>query len=101
VIRNYNDLAHYREQLARAENALISLHKEVYAKNPRNYALYAEGPIDMILELRAEIDAFLHIAPAPPESQSSGDNGTAESGSAGQAAAPEALTAAGTPASAS
>jgi hypothetical protein len=75
MIRNYKDLALTREQLDRVMNILISTHEELYAKNPRNYALYAEGPIDMILQLRAEIDAFLHIAPAPPETPPVGDNG--------------------------
>jgi hypothetical protein len=98
-IRNYDDLALTRQQLTRAENALVHLHKDVYAKNPRNYAIYAEGPIDMILQLRAEIDAFLHIAPAPPESQPSDDNGTAPGGSIGQDASTEAMS--GTPASTS
>ena len=101
MIRNYKDLAHFREQLNRAENALIALHERVYAKNPRNYAVFAEGPIDMILELRAEIDAFLLIAPAPPETPPSGDNGTAGSASVGQGSAGEAVAVAGTPASTS
>ena len=63
IISDYADLALTREQLARSVNALISLHEQLYAKNPRNYALYAAGDIDMILQLRAEIYAFLHIAP--------------------------------------
>jgi len=97
MIRNYKDLAHFREQLTRAENALISLHERVYAKNPRNYAVYAEGPIDMILELRAEIDAFLHIAPAPAELPASGDNGTAGGEAGARDAVAEVVAVPGTP----
>jgi hypothetical protein len=93
MIHNHAQLAITRKLLTHAENALVDLHQEVYAKNPRNYAVFSESYIDMILKLRAEIDAFLHIAPAPPELQPSGDNGTAR-----QEASPEALTAAATPA---
>jgi hypothetical protein len=77
MIRNYKDLAHFRTQLAHAENALVSLHERVYAKNPRNYAVFSESYIDMILELRAEIDAFLKIAPARTDIPPSGDNAIA------------------------
>jgi hypothetical protein len=81
---DYEELAITRRQLAHAENALVSLHEEVFAKNPRNYAVFSESYIDMILQLRAEIDAFLHIAPAPPETQPSGDNGPTDSQPVGQ-----------------
>ncbi len=77
MIRNYKDLALTREQLDRVMNILVSYHEELYAKNPRNYLLYGEGAIDMILQLRAEIDAFLKIAPVPPDVPLPGDNRTA------------------------
>jgi hypothetical protein len=63
MIDNYEDLAVVRRQLTRAEDALVSLHDEVHAKNARNYAVFADAYIDMILKLRAEIDAFLEIGP--------------------------------------
>ena len=55
MISNSKDLAVYRRQLALAEDALVSLHERVYHRNPRNYAVFAESYIDMILKLRAEI----------------------------------------------
>lgn len=69
MIKTYERLASTRKQLELAEDALVSLHQRVYEKNPRNYAVFAESYIDMILQLRAEIDAFLGIgAPPLPES---------------------------------
>lgn len=75
MIRNYQQLALYRQQLARAEDALVSLHERVYARNPKNYAIFGESYIDMILQLRAEIDAFLHIAPPKEDDHGPSDNG--------------------------
>jgi hypothetical protein len=67
------------------------------SNNPRNYAVFAESYIDMILELRAEIDAFLHIAPAPPETAPTGDHGTTGGEPVAPAADAGAVAVAGTP----
>lgn len=76
MITNYKDLAVVRRQLALAEDALVSLHEGVHHRNPRNYAVFAESYIDMILKLRAEIDAFLGIAPQPEAApEENGPNG--------------------------
>ena len=77
MIRNHNQLALTRKQLERAEDALVSLHERVYEKNPRNYAIFAESYIDMIKQLRAEIDAFLGIDATPPGDLEPTSNGTA------------------------
>jgi hypothetical protein len=47
----------------------VSLRQWLYEKSPANYAILSESSIDMILQLRAEIDAYLGIAPrlAVPE----------------------------------
>ena len=79
MISNYKQLEVVRRQLNRAENALVSLHEGVYHRNPRNYAVFSESYIDMILKLRAEIDAFLHIAPQPEAApEENGSNGQDE-----------------------
>lgn len=51
-----------REQLASAEAALAAIRRDVLPQNPRNYAGMAESYIDVILSLRAEIDAYLGIS---------------------------------------
>jgi hypothetical protein len=76
MIQNYEQLAVVRRQLTLAEDALVSLHERVHAKNGRNYAIFAESYIDMILKLRAEVDAFLGIG--PPAQTPVGTHGPAE-----------------------
>ncbi len=51
----------------------------------------------MILELRAEIDAFLKIAPAPPDVPLPADQATAGSESVARGAVAEVVAVAGTP----
>ncbi len=97
MIRNYKQLEISRNQLALLEEILISLHKEVYDANPRNYALYGEGTIDMILQLRAEIDAFLHIAPSAEDAPCLGETGTSGIGSVAHGVVSGIVPLAGTP----
>ena len=56
MIRNDEQLAVVQEQLALAEHALEALRRSV--TNERNFAVYSEGPVDQIAELKAEIDAY-------------------------------------------
>ncbi len=62
MIMNDNQLAIVREQLATAEAALDAIRREVQPQNPRTYAVMAEPYIDVVLSLRAEIDAYLGIS---------------------------------------
>lgn len=66
MIANDSQLAVVRSQLGLAEDALASLRAWLHHKNPRNYAIFSESYIDMILQLRAEIDAYLGISPRLP-----------------------------------
>ncbi|HMJ64903.1 MAG TPA: hypothetical protein VK615_06105 [Candidatus Binatia bacterium] len=53
------------ENLCRAIN---SLRTEVFPKNPRNFAVMAEGPLEQIRQLQGQIDEYvrqLENAPAP------------------------------------
>jgi hypothetical protein len=60
MIHNDAQLAVVKEQLALAEHALEALRQRV--KNPRNLAVFSEGPIDQINDLKAEIKAYLKKA---------------------------------------
>lgn len=51
-----------REQLGRAERALISLRKTVLPKNEARFRLMAEAHIEEIRNLRAEIDQYLGLS---------------------------------------
>lgn len=65
MIRNEDDLAVVRKQLILIEDALLSLRRDVLPKNKRNYEVFAEGYIDQIMALRAEIEEYLGLAPRP------------------------------------
>jgi len=49
------------EQLGRMDRALADLCREVKPVNPRKYAIFAEGFVDQIRQLRAEIDSYLGL----------------------------------------
>jgi hypothetical protein len=47
------------EQIERLYQGLDSLRADILPKNPRNFALFAEGPLDEIRKLQAEIDHYV------------------------------------------
>ena len=61
MIRTVEELAVVRQQLVRAEDALLSLKTEVLPYNARNFEVLSESYLDMIRSLRKEIDAFIGI----------------------------------------
>jgi hypothetical protein len=40
---------------------LASLRADILPVNPRNYAVFAEGPVDTIRELQAQIDEYFRV----------------------------------------
>ena len=61
--------AHLRQALEQIENlcqAVQSLRAEVFPKNPRNFAILAEGPVDEIRKLQAAVDDYLTRLEAAP-----------------------------------
>jgi hypothetical protein len=83
MIRNYETLAVLRKQLATAEEVVIGLHQKLWDSNRDNYYLYADGAIEAVLKLRAEIDEFLGIDKWVPNETESAN------GAPGAHAAPE------------
>ena len=49
------------EQLGRMYDALLAMRKNILPANPRKYEVFAEGFVDQICELQAEIDAYLGL----------------------------------------
>ena len=47
------------EQMGRMQRILESYRDEVLTKNPRNFALLAEGPLEQIRQLQGQIDEYL------------------------------------------
>ena len=70
TIRNEAQLQQAIEQIQVLCRAIESLRMDIFPKNPRNFAIMAEGPVDEIRKLQADIDAYLqHLeATAAPAS---------------------------------
>ena len=47
------------EQMGRMQRILESYRADIPPKNPRNFAVLAEGPLDEIRKLQAEIDEYV------------------------------------------
>ena len=67
VIENTDQLVQANEQIGRMQRVLESYRHGILPKNPRNFAVFAEGPLDEIRQLQAELDEYvrrLEEAPA-------------------------------------
>ena len=47
------------EQMGRMQRVLESFHRDILPKNPRNFSVFAEGPLDEIRKLQQEIDEYI------------------------------------------
>ncbi len=59
MIENTEQLQQALEQMGRMQRTLESYHAEILSQNPRNFAVFAEGPLDEIRKLQAEISDYL------------------------------------------
>jgi hypothetical protein len=59
MIQHEAQLQQALEQIENLSLALQSLRAEVFPKNPRNFAILAEGPLDEIRKLQAEVDSYI------------------------------------------
>jgi hypothetical protein len=59
MIENHEQLQQAIEQIERLYHGLDALRAEVLPKNARNFAILAEGPLDEIHKLQAEIDDYI------------------------------------------
>ena len=59
MIENTAQLDQAVEQMGRMQRILESYRVEILPKNPRNFAVFAEGPLDEIRKLQIEIDEYL------------------------------------------
>ena len=48
------------EQIQRLCQAIESLRRDILPKNPKNFAILVEGPVDEIRKLQADIDAYIN-----------------------------------------
>lgn len=59
MIENVDQLRQAIEQMGRMQRVLESFHIDILPKNPRNFALFAEGPLDEIRRLEADISKYV------------------------------------------
>ncbi len=59
MMQNEAQLQQALEQIENLCHALQSLRADVFPKNPRNFAILAEGPMDEIRKLQADVDDYL------------------------------------------
>lgn len=66
MMQNEAQLQQALEQIENLCHALQSLRADVFPKNPRNFAILAEGPMDEIRKLQADVDDYLTRLEAMP-----------------------------------
>lgn len=59
MIENTDQLIQAIEQMGRMQRILESFRQDILPKNPKNFAVFAEGPLDEIRKLQAEIDDYI------------------------------------------
>ena len=59
MIENEAQLRQAIEQIQGLCRAIDALRADVFPKNPRNFAILAEGPVDEIRKLQVEIDDYV------------------------------------------
>jgi len=60
MIINEAQLQQVIEQIQTLCRAIDSLRADIFPKNPKNFAVMAEGPVDEIRKLQADIDAYIN-----------------------------------------
>src|SRR5438128_6052935 len=58
MIKNDAEFQQTLEQLERMYHALAELRRDILPKNPRNFAVFAEGPVEQIRRLQKEIEVY-------------------------------------------
>ena len=59
MIENTGQLIQAIEQMGRMQRVLESFRHDILPKNPKNFAIFAEGPLDEIGKLQAEIGEYV------------------------------------------
>jgi len=67
MIEDTDQLTQAIEQMGRMQRVLESFRKDILPKNPKNFAVFAEGPLDEIRKLQAEIDDYITRLEGPEE----------------------------------
>ncbi len=60
MINNTEQLEQAIGQMGRMQRILESYRADILPKNPRNFAVFAEGPLDEIRKLESEISDYVN-----------------------------------------
>jgi transcription termination factor NusB len=59
MIETIEQLGQAIEQMGRMQRILESYRTEVLVKNPRNFAMLAEGPLEQLRQLQAQVEEYV------------------------------------------
>ena len=62
MIENMDQLIQAIEQMGRCQRILDSYRKDILPLNSRNFLIFAEGPLEQMRQLQAQIDEYLQRA---------------------------------------
>lgn len=65
MIESAEQLYQAIEQMGRMQRILESYRDEIFAKNARNFAILAEGPLEQLRQLQSQIDEYMQRLEAP------------------------------------
>jgi hypothetical protein len=66
MIQNESQLRQALEQIQNLCAAVDSLRADIFARNSRNFAVLAEGPLEQIRQLQAQVDEYVRQLEAAP-----------------------------------
>ncbi|MGA2660256.1 MAG: hypothetical protein ABSH34_22395 [Verrucomicrobiota bacterium] len=66
MIQNQAQLRQALEQIQNLCAAVASLRADIFAKNSRNFAILAEGPLEQIHQLQGQVDEYVRRLEAAP-----------------------------------
>ena len=64
MIENAEQLYQAIEQMGRMQRILESYRNEILTKNPPNFAVLAEGPLEQLRQLQKQIDEYIQCLEA-------------------------------------
>jgi hypothetical protein len=66
MIQNESQLRQALEQIQNLCAAIDSLRADIFAKNSRNFAVLAEGPLEQVRQLQTQVDDYVRRLEAAP-----------------------------------
>jgi hypothetical protein len=65
MIENIEQLIQAIEQMGRCQRILESYRRDILPMNVRNFLVFAQGPLEQMRQLQAQVDAYLQRNTSP------------------------------------